>query len=446
MSDIEGASLPVIHVSAQVPAIDDRDGWLAHWQARGLPWRTEPEISLERQSYLAERLSIAPDIIRGIYAFKDIPLSRADVEWLLATHENGRGPIDWSDERQREREGLDLRGADLRQIDLQNLPLACTIADVTWRKYFDLTDEQHLMAAIHLEGADLKGAHLEGAHLEYAHLEGADLRNAHLEQALLGRAFLIGAYMASAHLEGADLYSAHLDEAFLWDAYLESAVLRETHMEATRLDRAILANTRGVAALLIDVRWGDVNLGVVDWSQVKMLGNEYIALQPTRDGNIKDHATRLTEYERAVRANRQLAVALQGQGLNETSAYFAYRAQVLQRSVLLLRRKIGQFLFSGFLDILAGYGYKPGRSVVAYLLVIVTFAVTYALLGHTVHPAISPLGALIFSVTSFHGRGFFPGGIPLDDPITVVAATEAVIGLIIEISFIATFTQRFFGK
>ena len=247
-------------------------------------------------------------------------------------------------------------------------------------------------------------------------------------------------------LEGADLYSAHLDEAFLWDANLEGAVLRETHLEAARLDRAILANSQGVAARLIDVRWGDVNLGVVDWSQVKMLGDESIALQLTQDGKVKNNVTRLTEYEWAVRANRQLAVVLQDKGLNEISAYFAYRAQLLQREVLWRRRKIGQFLFSGFLDILAGYGYKPGRSVLAYVLVIATFALAYAILGHSIHPTISPLGALIFSVTSFHRRGLFPGGIPLDDPITILAATETVIGLIIEISFIATFTQRFFGK
>ncbi len=430
----------------QRPTIDDPQAWLVYWEENHQTWRTEPEIDENRQQFLTERRAIVPDITQGIYPFGGMKLSRADVEWLLATHEHGRGPIDWSDEGQREREGLDLRGADLRRVDLHNLPLARTIADVTWNLYFDLTEEQHLMAALHLEGADIKGAHLEGARLEFAHLEGADLRNAHLEQALLGRAFCIGTYLASAHLEGADLYAAHLDEAFLWDACLEGAVLREAHLEAARLDRAILADAQGIAARLIDLRWGDVNLGVLDWSQVKMLGDEYIALQPTQDGKAKDNMTRLTEYEWAVRANRQLAVALQGQGLNELSAYFAYRAQVLQREVLRRRRKIGQFLFSGFLDILAGYGYKPGRSVLAYVLVIATFALVYALLGHAIHPAISPLGALIFSVTSFHGRGFFPGGIPLDDPITVFAAAEAVIGLLIEISFIATFTQRFFGK
>ncbi len=430
----------------QRPVSADPQAWLAYWQALQQPWRTEPEIDEARQHFLAERRAIVPDIATGIYPFAGVKLSRADVEWLLATHEQGRGPVDWSDESQRGRQGLDLRGADLGHVDLHGLPLAGTIADVTWRLYLDLTEEQHRMAALHLEGADLKGAHLEGARLEFAHLEGADLRNAHLDEALLGRALCIGTYLASAHLEGADLYGAHLDEAFLWDAYLEGAVLRETHLEAARLDRARLADEQGVAARLIDVRWGEVNLGVLDWSQVKMLGDEAIARQPTQDSKVKDSATRLVEYEWAVRANRQLAVALADQGMNERSAYFAYRAQVLQREVLRRRRHLGQFLFSGFLALLAGYGYKPGRSVLAYLLVIATFALVYALLGHSVHPAISPLGAVIFSVTSFHGRGFFPGGIPLDDPITVFAAAEAIIGLLIEISFIATFTQRFFGK
>jgi len=52
-------------------------------------------------------------------------------------------------------------------------------------------------------------------------------------------------------------------------------------------------------------------------------------------------------------------------------------------------------------------------------------------------------------LTSFHGRGFFPGlenKASLDNPLVVLAAFEAVVGLFIEISFIATFTQRFFGK
>src|SRR5438067_1074827 len=60
-----------------------------------------------------------------------------------------------------------------------------------------------------------------------------------------------------------------------------------------------------------------------------------------------------------------------------------------------------------------------------YFLVISGFATAYYLLGHIAEPSLSPLGAFVFSMTSFHGRGFFPGGIKLDDPLTVLAAIEA---------------------
>ncbi len=104
------------------------------------------------------------------------------------------------------------------------------------------------------------------------------------------------------------------------------------------------------------------------------------------------------------------------------------------------------YLFSLFLDLLAGYGFKARRSLLAYLIVITAFAIAYFIIGHTVGPVLSPLGSVVFSMTSFHGRGFFPGGITLDDPLTVVAAIEAFVGLLIEVTFIATLTQRLFGK
>jgi len=86
-------------------------------------------------------------------------------------------------------------------------------------------------------------------------------------------------------------------------------------------------------------------------------------------------------------------------------------------------------------------GYKPGRSLFIYVLMIASFAACYSFFGN-----LPPNEALIFSVTSFHGRGFFPGTFSLGSPITALAALEAVAGLFIEISFIATFTQRFFGR
>jgi len=101
-----------LNTTLQRPTTNEEEAWKAYWKAQGQEWRTEPEIDAERQKYLTERLSITPNIEQGIFPFKDIKLIRADVEWLLATHENGQGPIDWSDVSQRKREGLDLRGAN----------------------------------------------------------------------------------------------------------------------------------------------------------------------------------------------------------------------------------------------------------------------------------------------------------------------------------------------
>ena len=424
----------------------DRVTWKAHWERMGQPWRTEPEIDETRQSFLTQRRAITPDIEQGIYPFKNIALSRADVEWLLATHESGRGPVDWSDESQHSRLGLDLRGAELHSVNLQQLPLAGLVADLKWAERFELSQAQQMQSSILLDKADLKGAHLEGARLSYARMHKADLRKTHLEHATLYGAMLESAYFNGALLKGTNLTLANLKGAFFWQTNLAEPMLRGANLEGVHLEKVTLLDERGVGPRMVDTNLGHVNISVAKWGQVRMLGEEHEAHQKHHDGRKKDHETRLWEYDTAVRANRQLAVALQAQGMTEASGNFAYRAQLLQRILLRRKKKVGQYLFSLFLDMLAGYGYRPGRSLFAYLLVLFTFAIFYYLLGQSLTPAFSPLAALIFSVTSFHGRGFFPGGIPLDSPIAALAALEAVIGLIIEISFIATFTQRFFGR
>jgi len=47
---------------------------------------------------------------------------------------------------------------------------------------------------------------------------------------------------------------------------------------------------------------------------------------------------------------------------------------------------------------------------------------------------------------SFHGRGFFPGGIALDDPLTILAAFGAFVACSSRVTCIAALTQRLFGK
>jgi Pentapeptide repeats (8 copies) len=343
-----------------------------------------------------------------------------------------------------------LRGADLRQVDLQNLPLARMQGGLYRDARALVTADQYEMATIHLEGADLAGSHLEGARLFKAHLEGARLYLASLKEA----------YLREAHLERTDLFRAQLQGVILRGAYLGGANLRRAYLERAELERAVLTDEQHLSPRFADVHWGTIDLTGVKWSQVEILGDEHKAQQrKSTDGSAKKKSKQFEEYEAAVRAYHQLTSVLQNQGLNDEAARFAYRAQVLKKWILwhqIFRRGMtfrsqlqafGAWFFSWFLFLLAGYGYKPSRSFLAYLLVISGFAMAYYLLDHTVGPALSPLGALVFSMTSFHGRGFFPGNnISLDDPLTVLAALEALVGLIIEVTFIATLTQRFFNR
>ncbi len=430
------------------PTLANRTEWLAYWKTVGQEWRTEPEIDLDRQRFLTECLAIKVDLDEGIYKFRDVKLKRADVEWLLANHDNGHGPVDWRNSEHLHRVGIDLRGADLQGADLRSLPLSHMLGGLNGRER-NRAQEKRDIAAVHLEGANFSEAHLERAELYMAHLERADFFKAHLA----------GASLRKAHLEGASLRLAYLafveqetkNEKTHYNYYvsmrpLPPADLRAVFMDSvTDLRNAHLGSEKHGFVRLADVHWGDVNLAIVDWSLIKQLGDEGRARAQSREKKV-DTETLIESYREAVRANRQLAVALQGQGLNEEAAQFLYQAQVLQREVVRLQGRVGAYIFSAFLDILAGYGYQPIRSVRAYLLVLACFAVIYFILGHIFGPILSPVGAVVFSITSFHGRGFFPGGIALDDPITIMAAVEAIIGLTIEISFIATFTQRFFGN
>src|SRR6266487_4360116 len=171
----------------------------------------------------------------------------------------------------------------------------------------------------HLKKAQLGKADLREAFLWKTNLEEADLMQAQLEDAYLGFANLTRANLSRAHLEGADLQEVFFDKA-------------------TQLSGVTLGSKERGFAYLADCHWNGVNLAVVNWSVLEMLGEEHQARQEkTDDGRLKEREERLAEYQKAVRANRQLAVALREQGMSEEAARFAYQAQVLQRQVLLLQ-------------------------------------------------------------------------------------------------------------
>lgn len=416
------------------PMAGDREGWKAYWKARNQTWRTEPEIDGERQRFLTLRRTILPDIADSVFPFKDIKLDRADVEWLLATHLDGQWPSLWGRVMPGlPKRGLDLRGADLRGADLRRLPLMQLQAGLAEQDWTRSSDAQREASSVKLQGANLYLANLQDASLRGAHLEGANLEHTHVEGTVF-RATWVGGTLRE---EGGRRIQDY-PPANLRFAYMDFETnMRDIHMGTPEAGYVLLA----------DIHWDGIDLGSVPWDSVKFLGDEWQARRKSKKLTSATRQETLQEFETAVRANRQLAMVLRRQGLNEHADKFSYRAQILQRIVLRRQHRFLRYFGSGFLDLISGYGYNPLRSFVTYLLVVGVFALVYFLLGSNVHPPLNPLGAVVFSITSFHGRGFAAGeSVAITNPVTVLAAVEAIIGLLIEITFIATFTQRFFAR
>src|SRR6266702_5418537 len=140
------------HTQSQDVPISSNE-WCSYWQEKGFPWRTEPEIDAKRQEELRKCRTIVPDVEKGIYPFKGMKLNRADVEWLLATPDAGRGPVEWDNEQDRERWGLDVRGANLCHADLHELPLARLRGGLEFDEYDSATVDQRNLAILLMEEA-----------------------------------------------------------------------------------------------------------------------------------------------------------------------------------------------------------------------------------------------------------------------------------------------------
>jgi uncharacterized protein YjbI with pentapeptide repeats len=351
--------------------------------------------------------------------------------------------------------GVVLSGADVYWLASQTPPPTSPPGVVQGGNVPDRSD-------LHLQGANLRQAHLQGAQLYGAHLEGAVLFGAHLEGATLSCAHLERAMLWMARLQGATLLHAHLVQAKLMRAQLDGASLEQAHLEGANLVGATLGKSTRLngarldGAALDQVDFAGSNLTVVEWGTVRRLGDEILARWPVNeDGRRKPHSQQADEFQAAARAYRQLANALRQQGLNDNADHFAYRAQVCQRQVYRLRHERVPAIVAWLLDVISGHGYQPGKTLAWYLGTLIVFAVAYFAATHGVltfglpHSQVQPLAwyeALVLSVSSFHGRGFFQPVQSLGDPVAILAAAEAVVGLFIEISFIAAFTQRYFGK
>jgi uncharacterized protein YjbI with pentapeptide repeats len=219
--------------------------WRAFWTASGLPWRTELEIPAERQQELAEHRKTRAKPSRYRFPFKGMHLTRADVEWLLATHQRGRRPIDPTDPLQRGRQGLDLRMADVSGEDLSGLPLLHLLGGENVYQVMGVHGARFVGADLRgaeLRNVDFSGVTLAGAHLDNANLSGARFTGANLSGAHLARAYLFGTMLNEADLTEVDGPFTHWHQASLRNARLVRANLRNAHLTDCALDGADLTD------------------------------------------------------------------------------------------------------------------------------------------------------------------------------------------------------------
>ncbi len=344
-----------------------------------------------------------------------------ELEWIMAQR-NWSGNVDELNQIQRATQDEYIVVADLRDANFS----AATLVNA---KLIGADLSRAFFLGADLTGAQLVDSNLSYARLRMANLNGANLQNATMTRVHGRRSTFNGANLTFASLQGARLSQADLRGARLVGAHLDAAtILSEAQFDAR--------------TQLADVIWNGALLTRIDWDQVPRLGDEGFNLaRSTKRGEVVEG------IRNAARAYDGLAGALKAQGLAIPASRFRLRAQVLERRALRMDRQYVNWLGSAILDAVAGYGERAGRAFVGYVLVIVGFAAAYFFIGQAAGPALSPLGAFIFSVTSFHGRGFFPGTLTaLDGPFPTLAAAEAVVGLFIELVFIATFSRRFLGN
>ena len=421
------------------------------------------------QSYRKETCPFAGDKIQ---------LTRADIEWLLDTlGEDGgpfKGPIDWDQTEQRNRTGLDLRGARLNKLDLSDLPLAG--AQLQFAELIYAT----------LERTDLSGAHLWGASLNHAHMARVRLYQARLFNVEMYRTDLTNAYLVEASLSGASLSQSTLRGSILREADLGPIKTGTSRCEALRdelerlkgidpeivgdastedlkaadlsgsfldsstvLDDTILGDVdRGV--YLVDIRFGDVGLGGIEWSNVTILGeeSEVRAIQHKHRILNRENRELLREKcEIAIRANRQLSVALENQGLLDEAIYFIHRTKDLQRLQYWLKCEFVTLFISGLLNALTGDGYRIRNLLGWYLITLLGFAEIYYFASRWFGSTpIDAWRALYMSLLAFH-RLPFPAT-PWFAPqyMSTIGIIESILGVAIEAGLIAAFTFRLLGR
>lgn len=168
---------------------------------------------------------------------------------------------------------IDLRGADLRQLNMQHPGFMHICLDGT-----DLS--KAFLQSMDMTGVSMRKCDLSGARLRYGDLKGADFNEANLSKTDLSSTNLSAANLSNANLREAKLSQSNLREAVLTDAKfsgsnllladLRNADIRGADFSGATLDRSRLHGTLLNDDTILDEKWRTVrNIQSIDkagWS------------------------------------------------------------------------------------------------------------------------------------------------------------------------------------
>jgi hypothetical protein len=310
-----------------------------------------------------------------------------------------------------------------------------------------------------------EGAYLKDA-IEREIVAGNSLSDAYLEDAAIGGDwFQRGADLSNADLRGADLRGMHLSYGSLRNANLALANLEDAYLSDVVLD-----GTTFTRAKLYRVKFRDN-----DFSRVK--GLEKNSFRNWGRGIVPRYRI-LEDYpDQAGPVYRELTAYFSRIGALEDASWAAYRCKLMRHRILRKRLTLGgnvieaavddnirhlgidpqrvfevglsawlstliEFFKSGLYWLIFGYGEKPLRVAMLSLEVIVMYAAIYASMNAlTVHGF---WAALYFSIVTFTTLGY--GDVTPTPNFRLMAASEAVAGLLLSGLFLFTLSRRAIGR
>lgn len=270
------------------------------------------------------------------------------------------------------------------------------------------------------------------------HLEGMILREADLS----GFAFWDKRRPEGLNCMGIDAHRTNLQDAHLYRANLQGASLWGASLHGANLNRVNL-----VDANLLGVDWDGARLEHITWGKAVLQESEAQYYQ--KQGRYLEASQ---HFEEAEEVYRSLYKAADDVGLMEEASHFYLKEKLMNRANLSPRQKA--WWVSSAVGLSCGYGERPSRVIALSSLVVLMFALGYALTGvkapegilvwdhsQSLGDRLSVFWSLVyFSIVTFTTLGFgemYPIGWS-----RLLACAEAFMGAFMIAVFVVVFVRK----